>query len=107
MEFMVNNQPGKRFQGLLESLPFLPVNISNDQPHPFESQTIMEIRKRENPGYDICVALSQADQERKKEALPPLYMLWKLISSDKIYNAVYLRSQLNESEWVIFQSNVY
>ena len=27
----------------------------------------MEIRKRENPGHDICVALSQADQERKKE----------------------------------------
>ena len=70
MEFIVpvNNQPGKRFQGLLESLPFLPVNISNDQPHPFESQTIMEIRKRENPGYDICVALSQANKERKKRS---------------------------------------
>ena len=27
----------------------------------------MEIRKRENPGHHICVALSQADQERKKE----------------------------------------
>ena len=26
----------------------------------------MEIRKRENPGHDICVALSQVDQERKK-----------------------------------------
>ena len=27
----------------------------------------MEIRKRENPGHDICVALSQADQEMKKK----------------------------------------
>ena len=28
----------------------------------------MEIRKRENPGHDICVGLSQADQERKKRS---------------------------------------
>lgn len=77
---------------------------------PIPSSKVKRSWKLENEkilGTTFVWALSQADQERKKEALPPLYMLWKLILSDKIYNAVYLRSQLNESGWVIFQSNVY
>lgn len=75
-------------------------------PIPLKVKRSWKLENEKILGTTFVWVCHRQTKKGKKEALPPLYMLWKLISSDKIYNAVYRRSQLNESGWVIFQSNV-
>ena len=59
----------------------------------------MEIRKRENPGHDICVSLSQVDQERKKQKRFRLCTcfgsLFQVINFTMPY--IFVRSSMNPS----------
>ena len=88
-------------------VPIFLVYICIDQPHPLKSQMIVEIRKREDPGDEVVWQTNKKGKKKRFRLCRCFRKLLQVINRDKIYNAVYLRSQLNESEWIIFQSYVY